>query len=194
MVQNILQNWLLSTPKVFSLIRCRHVVIFLFVFCDNNFGRAIEYRVGGHFYPRLELKFHYFILRHLNFGLYKGVITVYELIKQEDKQLLQLLTTYQISDINCDISNNSDTLALSLDWSSRRVCSNDDLKITLSSSKGAVLILKLTSRGLEKIWMNDNCHEYEAWITAFNAWNSNVVFSGGDDGLMKMFDTRIENR
>ena len=145
-------------------------------------------------YPRLELKFHYFILRHLNFGLYKGVITVYELIKQEDKQLLQLLTTYQISDINCDISNNSDTLALSLDWSSRRVCSNDDLKITLSSSKGAVLILKLTSRGLEKIWMNDNCHEYEAWITAFNAWNSNVVFSGGDDGLMKMFDTRIENR
>ena len=193
MVQNILQNWLLSTPKVFSLIRCRHVVIFLFVFCDNNFGRAIEYRVGGHFSAE-KLKFHYFILRHLNFGLYKGVITVYELIKQEDKQLLQLLTTYQISDINCDISNNSDTLALSLDWSSRRVCSNDDLKITLSSSKGAVLILKLTSRGLEKIWMNDNCHEYEAWITAFNAWNSNVVFSGGDDGLMKMFDTRIENR
>ena len=122
------------------------------------------------------------------------MITVYELIQQEDKQLLQLLTSYQISDVNCDISNNSDTLALSLDWSSRRVFSNDDLKITLSSSKGAVMILKLTTRGLEKIWMNDNCHEYEAWITAFDAWNSNVVFSGGDDGLLKMFDTRIENR
>lgn len=33
-------------------------------------------------------------------------------------------------------------------------------------------------------------HEFEAWVAAFDCSNESVVFSGGDDAVMKCWDTR----
>ena len=71
-----------------------------------------------------------------------------------------------------------DILALSLDWNSRKSSPQDGLEIVVSSSKGALSIFKVSDEHLEKTWHRENCHEYEAWIAAFDAWNSNVIYSG----------------
>ena len=89
---------------------------------------------------------------------------------------------------------NSDILALSLDWNSRRNTLSRALEIAVSNSKGSVSTFSITDSLIEKTWNKEKCHEYEAWITAFNAWDPNVIFTGGDDGLLKIFDRRSEYR
>ena len=81
-----------------------------------------------------------------------------------------------------------------MDWNSRKSSCDKHIEIAVSSSKGDISKFKLNENGLEKSWNRTDCHEYEAWITVFDAWNSNTVFSGGDDGLLKMHDTRSETR
>ena len=65
-------------------------------------------------------------------------------------------------------------------------------KIVVSDSKGGVSVFSFTdssdlSRDFESSPMN---HEFEAWIAAFDCYNENIVFSGGDDAVMKCWDTR----
>ena len=95
---------------------------------------------------------------------------------------------------NCDQNNSRDILALSLDWNSRRGIPSKGREIVVSSSNGNISIFKLNEHGIERVWHRENCHEYESWIAAFDAWNPNVVFSGGDDGILKIHDTRSQYR
>jgi diphthamide biosynthesis protein 7 len=88
---------------------------------------------------------------------------------------LSLLCSYSIAE---DI--NSETLALSLDWSTGCCKFEDEEKnpfISVSDSKGCISVLRLSSLALEKIesW---KAHGFEAWITAFDYWNSSVVYTG----------------
>jgi diphthamide biosynthesis protein 7 len=75
---------------------------------------------------------------------------------------------------------NSETLALSLDWSTGR-CKFEDVQesplITVSDSKGNISLLTMSDLMLEKreCW---KAHGFEAWITAFDYWNSSVVYTG----------------
>ncbi|XP_041094458.1 diphthine methyltransferase isoform X2 [Polyodon spathula] len=87
-----------------------------------------------------------------------------------------------------------DRLALSLDWSTGRVessGSSSSVKIVCSDSKGCISLLSLSgsaaSLHLLSQWKG---HEFEAWIAAFDHWNSDVLYSGGDDCRLKGWDVR----
>ncbi|XP_067937894.1 diphthine methyltransferase-like [Watersipora subatra] len=78
-----------------------------------------------------------------------------------------------------------DAMALSLDWSNR-VNQSPRVKIAVSSSNGEIALvegIKCTNQ-----W---KAHDFEAWITAFNYWNENILWSGGDDCTLKGWDARI---
>ncbi|XP_034243485.1 diphthine methyltransferase [Thrips palmi] len=108
---------------------------------------------------------------------------------QEDKQLVKLFET-EVKGPN-DIK---ETLALSLDWSCGRssvdAFGDNQVYITVSDSQGGANLFKISENmdlTLLKRWQG---HEYEAWICAFNYWEPSVVFSGGDDCVLKGWDIR----
>ncbi|XP_015759849.1 PREDICTED: diphthine methyltransferase-like isoform X1 [Acropora digitifera] len=81
----------------------------------------------------------------------------------------------------------ADNLCLSLDWSPE----HEKSQVAVSDSAGQISLCQLGegSSNLQQIsqW---RAHQYEAWITAFDAWNSAVVYSGGDDCLFRGWDIR----
>lgn len=85
-------------------------------------------------------------------------------------------------------------LALSLDWSPGKLGSAGEqpLQIISSDSKGQLHLLMVHEEGsgLQRVasWQ---AHAFEAWIAAFNYWRTDVVYSGGDDGLLRGWDTRM---
>ncbi|XP_076160276.1 diphthine methyltransferase [Ptiloglossa arizonensis] len=114
-----------------------------------------------------------------------GYLQVYQLKSDEGKEALKLLTETKIS-------HSDDVLALSLDWCTGRWMDNNksNSKIVVSDSKGYVSLFEINENELNKInsWP---AHEFEAWIAAFDYWNINVIYTGGDDCKFQVFDTRI---
>lgn len=82
-----------------------------------------------------------------------------------------------------------DLLMLSLDWSTGKYVNNEP-NIVTSDSKGNINLFKLLENNL--VLLNKwHAHDYEAWITAFYYWDTNIIFSGGDDSILLKFDMRI---
>ena len=123
-----------------------------------------------------------------------GILSIYNLCKKDDSFHLQMITDIHIDPASFENGDSTDVLALSLDWNSRRNASDQELEIVVSSSNGKISIFRLTGSKIENTWKKDKCHEYEAWITAFDAWNRNIIFTGGDDCLLKIFDRRSDLR
>lgn len=110
-----------------------------------------------------------------------GQILVYKL--EDDGEIGPQLVFWCQHDTDMD-----DTLALSLDWSTRKNNSDAPL-IATSDSKGKISIIQLVNQEL-RLQQKLLAHEYEAWITSFNYWNDNIVYTGGDDGKFRCFDVR----
>ena len=106
-----------------------------------------------------------------------GQFDLYSLVENNKGYKLENMS---LSDVR------SPNLSLSLDW-----CNSTVPRI--SDSGGFVSVLRLAENGdevlLDQKW---KVHNFDAWITAYNRWNKHVVYSGGDDCLLKGWDTRSE--
>ncbi|XP_028174453.1 diphthine methyltransferase [Ostrinia furnacalis] len=89
------------------------------------------------------------------------------------------------------IGTAEDILALSVDWSTNKTASDNPM-LVVSDSEGAVTVLQIGDDGLKKVgtWAT---HGFEAWTAAFNYWNPDVFYSGGDDTLFKCYDIRVSD-
>ncbi|KAK2587407.1 hypothetical protein KPH14_003121 [Odynerus spinipes] len=117
-----------------------------------------------------------------------GFLQIYEL-KNEDEEMLKLITELKVNDLKEEI------LALSLDWCTGRwsSCENSIPKVVVSDSTGGITLFELHNDELRNItsWSS---HEYEAWIAAFDYWDINMIYTGGDDCKFRRFDVRAGNK
>ncbi|XP_028271012.1 diphthine methyltransferase [Parambassis ranga] len=108
---------------------------------------------------------------------------------------LQLYTLTESQEGGCSLQSLSsfevgpDRLALSLDWSTGRLESSD-VRVVCSDSAGCISVLSLAEGALTALsqW---RAHDFEAWISAFSYWDTQLVYSGGDDCKLKGWDLRI---
>jgi len=84
----------------------------------------------------------------------------------------------------------SDILCLSIDWSNRRYQTNDLGSLVVSLSNGYLSVLRPRDQYGLFISNSWHGHDHEPWIAAWNYWDTNVLYSGGDDLNMKGWDTR----
>ncbi|KAJ1663320.1 hypothetical protein IW140_005098 [Coemansia sp. RSA 1813] len=115
-----------------------------------------------------------------------GALSIYNTNSSDaDSEYLSHLCTAQDTD---DLENT--TMCCSLDWSNRVVAENKP-QIVTSQSDGSVRLLEFAESRLEtqNRWQ---AHDLEAWIAAFDYWNTSVVYTGGDDARLKAWDMRMD--
>ncbi|KAF9455998.1 WD-40 repeat-containing protein [Collybia nuda] len=84
----------------------------------------------------------------------------------------------------------TEILCLSLDWSNRRIPGTDPGNLIVSLSNGSLCLLRPGDGGGLTLTESWKAHDYELWVGAWNYWDTNVVYSGGDDSKMKGWDVR----
>ncbi|KAF8168091.1 WD40-repeat-containing domain protein [Crassisporium funariophilum] len=94
---------------------------------------------------------------------------------------------HQLDSVRCA---SSDVLCLSLDWSNKRTGGTGLGSLVVSLSNGSLCLLSPVegcSLSVTETW---HAHDYEPWIAAWNYWDTNIIYSGGDDLKMKAWDIR----
>lgn len=110
----------------------------------------------------------------------EGNISLQEWTTEEKKLNL-------VQSISCA---SSETLCLSLDWSNRRAPTNYLGSLVVSLSNGNLCLLQPKDQTGLLITDTWAAHDYEPWIAAWNYWDTNIIYSGGDDLKMKAWDIR----
>ncbi|XP_037042451.1 diphthine methyltransferase [Bradysia coprophila] len=108
-----------------------------------------------------------------------GEIMLYGLVDEK----LSLVSSVHL---NPDIDN---LLTLSIDWNTNET----NRQMLSSDSKGNISLLQLNESDLSVVtrW---NAHSFEAWTCCFDKWNNHIVYSGGDDTSLHVYDTRISTK
>ncbi|XP_029468920.1 diphthine methyltransferase [Rhinatrema bivittatum] len=110
----------------------------------------------------------------------KGVVELCCLTNSEKMELISCVDLGQ------------ECLALSLDWSTGLGDSTQPMKIVSSDSKGRLSLLEVQESAVAlDIIVQWKAHDFEAWIAAFNYWNTEILYSGGDDCRFRGWDTRM---
>ncbi|KAJ1948219.1 hypothetical protein FBU59_001693 [Linderina macrospora] len=117
-------------------------------------------------------------------ALSDGDLAIYEANSTSDSQFLQPL---------CKTSGptSAGSMCLSLDWSNRLTQENQP-RIMASQSDGSLRLLQMRESGDLESSEPWHAHDFEAWITSFDYWNTSIVFSGGDDAVFKGWDLRMD--
>ncbi|GAB1600995.1 diphthine methyltransferase-like, partial [Argonauta hians] len=119
---------------------------------------------------------------HTSFALVdaEGQLCFYQLDKDEDqnKRHHTLTSSEELGE---------NVIGLSLDWSIPQQAS--DPSIIASSSDGKISLWQITNTGLKNT-IRWKAHDYEAWISAFDYWDGNLAYTGGDDCRLKGWDMR----
>uniref|UniRef100_A0AAV2MT39 methylated diphthine methylhydrolase n=1 Tax=Knipowitschia caucasica TaxID=637954 RepID=A0AAV2MT39_KNICA len=82
----------------------------------------------------------------------------------------------------------ADRLVLSLDWSTGRLDSSD-IRVVCSDSAGCISVVSL-GEGAVTVQSQWKAHDFEAWISAFSYWDTQLIYTGGDDCKLKGWDLR----
>ncbi|XP_024108423.1 diphthine methyltransferase isoform X3 [Pongo abelii] len=165
--------------------------LFLYNFNDNNSIHPLVEVQRKDTSAILDMKWcHIPVGGHALLGLAdaSGSIQLLRLVEYEKSHVLEPLSSLALEE-QC--------LALSLDWSTGKTgrAGDQPLKIISSDSTGQLHLLMVNETGprLQKVasWQ---AHQFEAWIAAFNYWHTEIVYSGGDDGLLRGWDTRVPGK
>ncbi|XP_030674172.1 diphthine methyltransferase isoform X3 [Nomascus leucogenys] len=165
--------------------------LFLYNFNDNNSVHPLVEVQRKDTSAILDMKWcHIPVAGHALLGLAdaSGSIQLLRLVESEKSHVLEPLSSLALEE-QC--------LALSLDWSTGKTgrARDQPLKIISSDSTGQLHLLMVNETGprLQKVasWQ---AHQFEAWIAAFNYWHTEIVYSGGDDGLLRGWDTRVPGK
>jgi len=99
-----------------------------------------------------------------------GQLLIYQL--DETCQLLQLSKTQLTGGLDKEL------LALSIDWSTGLYKENvEEVHLVVSDSHGKVNLFLLSNLRVSLVCQFE-AHGFEAWITAFDYWNTSVIYSG----------------
>jgi len=94
---------------------------------------------------------------------------------------------YACSKISSTPCTEEGNLALSLDWNTGKYKTCTPM-VCVSDSGGCISLIDVKEDCVTQQW---KAHDYEAWISAYDYWNTNLVYSGGDDCRFKVWDIRL---
>lgn len=115
-----------------------------------------------------------------------GKLEIYKLESSKDVVALYLVTSFQIP-----TTEGTETLLLSLDWSTGKYQSQTP-KIICSDSKGDIHLFRFFGDNLEleNTW---HAHDFEAWIAGFYYWDINIMFTGKNTIKCELNDNIINS-
>jgi diphthamide biosynthesis protein 7 len=107
-----------------------------------------------------------------------GYVSVYSLCSES-------VGFTKVTSINIFPEETVSPMVLYLDWSP-----HDTKSLVVTSSNGYVTLINYinTKLSIQQQWKG---HSFEAWVACFDENDPNVLYSGGDDSLMKCYDLRM---
>ncbi|XP_055334409.1 diphthine methyltransferase-like [Paramacrobiotus metropolitanus] len=113
-----------------------------------------------------------------------GTLRVVQNLQSERDDGLEHFGILEAAKIEC-----TKGLALAVAWTKESE-NTGSILLAVSDSVGNVTILRERDEEFRHV-QSSTLHEYEVWTVCFDAENSNIVYSGADDSLLKVTDSRM---